>query len=448
MKQPKADELLDWKSQQVPQEDRDEFVDGVLTPSNLRRVFWTILCFLPLSTIFLIENLFEGGDSKLVALGMLDLGLSVSFLVATRYCLVRQDTIKWRRRLVIAYYAFCLISTILYDFLAYSSVGEAPIYVVGVILPAVLFHIPARQAYGMLAVVHAVYTFLLVNGGRPPQEFVGVWITGTFGIILACLAASYLFSREWKNYQQFKIIQGNNRELTTLNEELQRQKKEMNDIMALAAHDLRSPLHSMQGLFEVLEAKDEWKNPPYTEVLQLLQDNCSGQLALLNSLLDSYRAEHGQSDLRRERIDLIEIITEVQAKFTDQGATIKLQTEELTASTVSDPIALRQILENLLSNATKFSPPKTAIRISLSRHTDTWTIGVTDKGPGIPENERVRLFHKFFRTSAVKSAQQGAGLGLFIASQLTRNLGGEISYKAEKPHGSIFTLRLPATETR
>ena len=222
----------------------------------------------------------------------------------------------------------------------------------------------------------------------------------------------------------------------------------MNDIMALAAHDLRSPLHSMQGLFEVLEVKDEWKKPPYTEVVQLLQDNCSRQLTLLNNLLDSYRAEHGQSDLRRERIDLIEIITEVQAKFTDQGATIKLQTEELTASTVSDPIALRQILENLLSNATKFSPPKTAIRISLSRHTDTWTIGVTDKGPGIPENERVRLFHKFFRTSAVKSAQQGAGLGLFIASQLTRNLGGEISYKAEKPHGSIFTLRLQATETR
>jgi signal transduction histidine kinase len=448
MKQLKTDELLDWTSGQVPQEDRDALIDDVLTPSNLRRVFWTILCFLPLSTLFLIENLSKGDDTTLITWGMFDVALSVSFLVAIRLSEVRQFTTRCRRQLVIAYYAFCLTSTILYDFLAYSSVGEAPIYVVGVILPAVLFHIPTRQAFGMMAVVHTVYTFLLVNGGRPPQEFVGVWITGTFGIILACLAASYLFSREWKNYQQFKIIQGNNRQLTTLNEQLQSQKKEMNDIMALAAHDLRSPLYAMTSLFEVLEVKDEWKKPPYTEVVQLLQDNCSRQLTLLNNLLDSYRAEHGQSDLRRERIDLIEIITEVQAKFTDQGATIKLQTEELTASTVSDPIALRQILENLLSNATKFSPPKTAIRISLSRHTDTWTIGVTDKGPGIPENERVRLFHKFFRTSAVKSAQQGAGLGLFIASQLTRNLGGEISYKAEKPHGSIFTLRLPATETR
>jgi len=443
MKQPKADELLDWKSQQVPQEDRDEFVDGVLTPSNLRRVFWTILCFLPLSTIFLIENLFEGGDSKLIALGMLDLGLSVSFLVATRYCLVRQDTIKWRRRLVIAYYAFCLISTILYDFLAYSSVGEAPIYVVGVILPAVLFHIPARQAYGMLAVVHAVYTFLLVNGGRPPQEFVGVWITGTFGIILACLAASYLFSREWKNYQQFKIIQGNNRELTTLNEELQRQKKEMNDIMALAAHDLRSPLHSMQGLFEVLEAKDEWKNPPYAEVLQLLQDNCSGQLALLNSLLDSYRAEHKQYEQIREPVDLIEVIEATRSKFEDSGASIKLRIEEYTAPIISDPTTLRQILDNLLSNAANFSPPNGVIEISLSKHVETWIIAVADEGPGIPQDERERLFHKFFHASSVTTTQQGAGLGLFIVSQLTQNLGGEISYRERKPCGSTFTLRLP-----
>jgi len=218
----------------------------------------------------------------------------------------------------------------------------------------------------------------------------------------------------------------------------------MNDIMALAAHDLRSPLHTMKGLFEVLEVKNEWKESPYTEVVQLLQDNCSRQLTLLNNLLDSYRAEHEESDQRCERIDLIEIITEAQTKFSYQGASIELQTVEKKASAVSDPVALRQILGNLLSNATKFSPPDAVIRITLSRLKDTWMIGVADEGPGIPENERARLFRKFFRTSAVKSTQQGAGLGLFIVSQLTQNLGGDISYEESKPCGSIFTLRLPA----
>ena len=443
MKQLQTDDLLDWRSRQVPQEDRDAFIDDVLTPSNLRRVFWTILCFLPLSTIFLIDNLSKGEDSTLIVWGMIDVALSVSFFVAIRLCLVRQYTIKCRRRLVTAYFAFCLISTIFYDFLSYPSVGEAPIYVVGVILPAVLFHIPIRQAIGMIAVAHVVYTFLLANGGRPPNEFVGVWITGTFGIILAGLAAKYLFSREWRNYQQVKIIQENNRQLIKLNDQLRGQKKEMNDIMALAAHDLRGPLHTMKGLFEVLEDKNEWKKPPYTEVVQLLQDHCSRQLTLLNNMLDSYRAEHEQSDQRCERIDLLEIMGEAQAKFTSHGATIEILTEEQTALTVSDPVAIRQILENLLSNATKFSPPEAVIRVTLSRLTGTWMIQIADEGPGIPENERDRLFHKFFRTSSVKSTQQGAGLGLFIVYQLTKNLGGKIFYEARKPNGSIFILHLP-----
>jgi signal transduction histidine kinase len=217
----------------------------------------------------------------------------------------------------------------------------------------------------------------------------------------------------------------------------------MNDIMALAAHDLRSPLYTMKGLFDVLEGKTAWQKKPYSEVLQLLQDNCSGQLDLLNSLLYSYRIEHKQYDQSRERLDLIEIIKETRPKFENSKISIELRIKESAAPTISNPNAIRQILENLLSNATKFSSPESVIEVSLSRITEYWMIEVADEGPGIPENERERLFHKFFRASSVTPKQQGAGLGLFIVSQLTENLGGKISYKDRQPQGSIFSLSIP-----
>jgi signal transduction histidine kinase len=110
---------------------------------------------------------------------------------------------------------------------------------------------------------------------------------------------------------------------------------------------------------------------------------------------------------------------------------------------LQDLAALHQILENLLSNAVRFSPPGSPISLSLSKETGSWIIDVADEGPGIPEDERSQLFHKFYRSSTNTPSQQGAGLGLFIVSQMAKHLGGSIAYRDRSPRGAVFSLRLP-----
>jgi len=439
--------LSKWSSTSVTDEKRERFLDEVLTPANLRRVFWTIICFLPLSTLFLLENLIYSGDRALIVWGISDVVLSVVFLCLTRTCLKRASLGKNCRQLVIAYYVYCLSSVLVYYFLSYPVVGETPIYAVGVILPAVLYRIPTRRAIQMLVAVHLVYTGFLIASARPFQEFMGVWVTASFGVIVAGLAAYFLFSREWKNYQQLKIIERNNEDLIQLNQQLQDQKEEMNHIMALAAHDLRSPLLNMKNLFDALGTKSEWNKPPYAEVLQVSQDCCSGQLRLLKSLLDSYRAEQGLHEKKRIPVDLVELLEEVQSDRSSKDQPIEFLAKADAAKIVSDPAALHQILENLLSNAVKFSPEGSAILLSLSKDANAWIIEIADEGPGIPEEERSQLFHKFYRSSSNTPSQQGVGLGLFIVSQLAKHLGGSIAYRDRSPRGAVFSLRLPDTES-
>lgn len=444
MKFSSHDTPLTWRDEKIPQEERERFIDECLTPSNLRRALWTIICFLPLSILFLLDNILNEGDRRLVALGAIDVVLSLSFFVAFWVGTKRVSAQRYRRSLVIAYYAFCLISVTTYYFLAYPTVGEVPLYLSGVILPAVLYQIPVRQAFGMMAIIHLVYTLLLVSSERSHYEFVAVWISGTFGILVACLAAHYLFSREWENYQQIRVIQRNNRQLIELNEQLEKQKLEMDDIMALAAHDLRSPLLEMKGLFDVLATKDQWNQPPFTEVLHSVRESCAQQLALLKSLLDSYRAEHQNDQLNRKSLDLVQLIKQIGLKLSSERNPVEFSSQEAAAHIVTDSTHILQILENLLTNAIKFSPSGTPILLTLSRLSSSWIIEVADSGPGVPKNERDQLFRKFSRASSSATTKQGAGLGLFIASRLIQNLGGEISYRARVPGGSIFTVSLPS----
>jgi len=435
--------LLSWNDKTVPYSRRAQFVDEALTPANLRRIFWTILCFLPLSLLFLGENLIKGETAILIFWGLIDVGLSLAFLVTTWILRKSERATKGRRYLVLVYYVYCLASIIAYDFLAYPSVGEAPLYVVGVILPAVLFHVPFRQALTLLAAAHLAYTILLASGGRPPAEFFGVWLTGTFGIILASLSAWFLFSKEWKNYQQVKIIEQNNQQLLELNEQLREQKEEMNHVMALAAHDLRGPLYELKGLYELLVTKQAWKEPPYLDVLNLSKDSCDRQLALLNGLLESYRAEQWHPDQKLDSIDLVETLNAVVETFSTKQRTLNLSMPEAAAIVVSDRALVAQILENLISNAVKFSPPEAPIDISMEQSAKMWSVQISDQGAGIPESERERLFHKFFRASSANPQTQGAGLGLFIVAELARGLGGSVDYEPREPCGSVFSLRLP-----
>jgi signal transduction histidine kinase len=109
---------------------------------------------------------------------------------------------------------------------------------------------------------------------------------------------------------------------------------------------------------------------------------------------------------------------------------------------VVDPVRIRQVLTNLITNAVKFSPPRTPIDVTITQLHGTFELTVTDRGSGISDEQRPRLFTKFTRLSANTS---GMGLGLYLSRGIARAHGGELRLARSSPDGSTFAVELPGS---
>jgi two-component system sensor histidine kinase KdpD len=106
-----------------------------------------------------------------------------------------------------------------------------------------------------------------------------------------------------------------------------------------------------------------------------------------------------------------------------------------------------RVLVNLLENAHKYSPPETAVELSVAHSDGAIEVSVADHGPGVPEAERERIFEPFYRAPGATPDAGGAGLGLAIARRLAEEQGGAVRYAPRRGGGSVFTLRLPGATT-
>ena len=168
---------------------------------------------------------------------------------------------------------------------------------------------------------------------------------------------------------------------------------------------------------------------------------------LLGDLSELSRIESGALSLAPERLDLrafLEtLMKDLQPRGVARGVQLALAVDAPAGTTILvDALRLHQVLENLVSNAVKFSPPEGEVRLSV-RITDqgqTWE--VRDQGPGIPEAEQGRIFERFYRAQAAK-AKPGTGLGLAIVKHLCRLMGGEVTVDSKPGEGATFRVMLP-----
>jgi signal transduction histidine kinase len=169
-------------------------------------------------------------------------------------------------------------------------------------------------------------------------------------------------------------------------------------------------------------------------------------LAALDELVEAARLEAGSGlELRLAPGDLVALTQEVVARYqtTVTSHRLLLRAEVPDLPGAWDRPRLTRVLENLLSNATKYSPPGTEVRIAITQE-DPWAvIRVQDHGVGIPTRDLARLFEPFFRASNVGNRTAGAGLGLAGSRQIIAQHGGSLSVESQEGVGSIFTVRLP-----
>lgn len=224
-----------------------------------------------------------------------------------------------------------------------------------------------------------------------------------------------------------------------------------NQLLGMAAHDLRNPLASVRALAGFLQEEATGPlNSDQRDLLGTISEASQSMLDLVNELLDTSVLESGEVSIHFENASLAELL-EKEIRLHNINAAGKGTRIELAAGSPMpaqlsfDASKLRQVMANLLSNACKFSPPNSLITVRTELTPGRCTVAVQDQGPGIPEHERHKLFQDFGRTSVRPTAgEKSTGLGLAICRRIMEAHGGSIHAESCPGGGSIFKFTLPA----
>ncbi|MFZ5945998.1 MAG: DUF4118 domain-containing protein [Bacillota bacterium] len=214
------------------------------------------------------------------------------------------------------------------------------------------------------------------------------------------------------------------------------------------SHELRTPLASIIGaVTSLLDEGEVFTNMDKKSLLSNVNESAQRMNRLVGNLLDMARLESGMMKLKWEWCDLQEIIgvaiRRLQDFLTERNLIIDIS-NELPLVKV-DFALIEQVLVNLLDNAIKYSPAESDIKLSVAKEDDHIKISVLDKGPGILDGERERVFDKFYRLHAPQNIT-GTGLGLSICKGIIEAHGGEIWIESLEDYGSQFTFTIPLKE--
>jgi signal transduction histidine kinase len=221
-----------------------------------------------------------------------------------------------------------------------------------------------------------------------------------------------------------------------------------NEFVSTVSHELRTPLTSIAGALELIDAGVTGALPEKTqEMVRIAYHNSQRLIRLINDILDIEKIESGRMAFDRKLQPLRPLIEraihETQSFAAGFKATLRfLPGEELAAWVDTDRFL--QVVTNLLSNAAKFSPAEGMVDVRLQRHEGRICLSVADRGPGIPESFRNRVFEKFAQAdSSDRRAKGGTGLGLAIVKSIVERFGGTISFDTELGAGTTFHVDLP-----
>ena len=242
------------------------------------------------------------------------------------------------------------------------------------------------------------------------------------------------------------------RQLAAQNERLGEADRLKDEFVAMVSHDLRTPLTSIVGFLDL--TLDDELDPLSVEqrrYLEIVQRNAQRLLHLVDDLLFAARLRASGAELTPEELDLRDV-----AEASVAGARLRAESARvgLDVRTPKEPVLVRadkrrmfQLLDNLLSNALKFTPEGGAVTVTAAASAGAARLEVADTGIGVPVDEQARVFDRFYRTSTTTERQlPGSGLGLHVARAIVEAHGGSISCTSADPVGTVFRVDLPLAD--
>jgi signal transduction histidine kinase len=234
-------------------------------------------------------------------------------------------------------------------------------------------------------------------------------------------------------------------ELRATVDELKAAQAVKDEFLALVSHELRTPMTSITGYTELLQG-DELTDEQQ-DYLTVIERNSARLLSLVDDLLLMTQIQSGGVPLQLGKVILADLIArsgEAAKPFAaSKGIDLEIDIEPGIAAE-GDAVRLGQVIDNLVSNAIKYTPKGGGVAVSMTHTADTATITVTDTGIGIPKDEQDRVFGRFFRTSNARHAGiEGTGLGLAITRGIIEAHGGTIGFDSIEGTGTTFLFTLP-----
>jgi len=237
-------------------------------------------------------------------------------------------------------------------------------------------------------------------------------------------------------------------------EALERRKTELEQLDRIkssftltVAHELRAPVAAIQSFLRLI--LDGYIPPEKQhEYLARAERRATAQLELISDLLDLARLQDPDMQVKHEPVDLTESLREVCDLMSSQAQEKHIQftvsIPETDVTIAADPKHIRQLWNNLVSNAIKYTDEGGEVDVTMSLQKDQVITAVRDTGIGIAPDDLDRVFDEFYRTKAAKAfSQMGTGLGLALAKRIVETYGGQIDVESSPGEGSTFTVRLP-----
>jgi PAS domain S-box-containing protein len=293
------------------------------------------------------------------------------------------------------------------------------------------------------------YRFIAADGRT-------VWLQDSFTIVSDDSGAPWYSQGFALDVTDRKLAEQDRERLLTRaqiqNEQLRKLDRMKDEFIALVSHELRTPLTSIRGYLELLQ--DDLEGGTATpeqqrDFLQVIDRNSDRLQRLVEDLLLAAQVDVGTLQLSTTTIDLGKLVEDCVEASAPLAATREI---DLGCSVDGEPVVdgdlrrLGQVVDNLLSNALKFTPAGGTVHVRAARNDGFATVEVADTGMGIPDDEQAALFGRFFRTEGAQSeAIAGVGLGLSITKSIVEAHGGRITFTSAVGTGTTFVVELPAT---
>ncbi len=261
--------------------------------------------------------------------------------------------------------------------------------------------------------------------------------------------AVYCYPDRYKTLDFYELILAQNQILAVMNILLKDANEFKNEVLAIAAHDLKNPLGAIKGFSGlIMESTENEVCKYYADTITKAADHMEDLVSkfLMSAINESTEMELHYSDFNiKETIE--SVLRNLHHLAENKNQTVKFYFQPIDFDIYSDKLKIFEVIENLVSNALKYSKPNTQVDISLKNEKTNIQISIKDEGPGFTEADQQKIFGKFQRLSALPTSNEtSTGLGLFTVKKIIDKLRGEILLETEPGRGSMFILNIPSTK--